>query len=894
MKAVYKIFILCLLLINTQSWATHNRAGEITYTQVGSSPYTLEFTLTTYTNIGPQIQADRCTMTFYFGDGDSCVANRINGPSGTCQPPATMGQVIVGATGGQGGIKENIYKCVHTFAGAGVYTVSVSDPNRNDGILNIPGSVNIPFYIETVVTLNPFLGPNSGVVLYNPPIDYACVCKRFIHNPNAIDPDNDSLSYSLGICKGANGNNIVGYSIPPGVNLNPITGDFVWDCPTPQGEFNFVILIISWRKGIAIDTVTRDMQITVDGSCSNNPPVLDVPDICVDAGTLVNLPVTATDPDNHDIFLTATGAVFNLVNNPASFPQNISGASPLTANFTWQTSCSDVRKAPYQVSFKAMDIPTNVNDQPLVDIKTIQITVVSPPPLNLTATPQGTSIKLNWVPTVCTQALGYKIYRRNGPSGFVPSQCITGVPPSTGYTLLSTVLGSNIVDFIDDNNGQGLIHGTDYCYMICAYFADGAESYASNEACATLRKDVPIITHVTVDSTDVHGRNTIIWSPPDRTEIDTVEFPGPYKYVIYRSDGADCSNITAIDSIAGVNLPGTSNDTIYQHIDVDTYNNSNSYRLGFYNENPRKFIGISHCASSVYLDITPGDETLILDWTSNVPWTEDTFTVYRQNPNTLDFERIGVSNTAIYIDGNLKNGTNYCYKIRASGYYTEPGIVKPLLNFSQIACGVPYDNVAPCAPHLDIDANCDSIINTLSWNNPNLTCADDVIQYKLYYSTNDSANFNLIATVNNDGTLTFAHNNNNISIAGCYYITALDSNANESVPSDTVCADNCPVYLLPNVFTPNNDGFNDFFRPFPYMYIKSVDMQIYNRWGNLVFTTNSPDILWDGTNQQSKQPCSDGVYYYVGSYTAITLKGDVTEKLHGFVQLVKTRTNESR
>ena len=891
MKGIKILLIICIGCLYKTAFATHNRAGEITYTQVGTSPFTLEFTLTTYTNIGSQIQADRCEMTFYFGDGDSCKASRLNGPSGTCDAPAMMGEIILSPAGGQGGIKKNIYKCIHTYAGGGFFTISASDANRNDGIINIPNSVNVPFYVQTFVTLSPFLGSNSGAVLYNPPIDNACVCKRFVHNPNAVDPDNDSLSYALGVCKGAGGNNIIGYSIPQGITLSPTSGDFVWECPTPQGEFNFVILIISWREGIALDTITRDMQITVDGSCTNNPPVIDVQDICVDAGTLLELPVIATDPDNNNVTLTATGPLFNLQINPATFPQNLTGPSPQTGNFTWQTNCSNVRKTPYQVSFKAEDIPSNTNDQALVDIKTIKITVVSPPPTNLIVSPQGTSINVNWIPTICNQAAGYKIYRKSGPSGFVPAQCQTGVPASTGYSLITTLTGSNMSNFIDDNNGQGLIHGIDYCYMICAYFTDGAESYASNEDCTTLKKDVPIITHVTVDSTAVFGKNTIIWSPAKRSEIDTTNFPGPYKYIIYRSSGANCNTLTAIDSMANVTLPGTSSDTIYQHINVDTYNNSNSYRLEFYNENPRKYIGSSHCASSVYLDITPSDNALLLEWTSNVPWTEDSFTVYRQNPVTLDFDSIGNSSIAQYLDGGLVNGSNYCYKIRSSGHYTEPGILKPLLNFSQESCGIPYDNTAPCSPTLAITPNCDSIINTLAWNNPNLSCADDVLQYKLYFSTNDSNDFNLIATINNAGTISFQHNNNNFSIAGCYYITALDSNGNESVSSDTVCSDNCPSYELPNVFSPNGDNINDFFKPFPYKYIESIDMQIYNRWGTLIFSTNNPEILWDGTNQKSKLPCSDGVYYYICSYTAVKLKGNITENLHGFVQLFSNTSN---
>lgn len=885
------VFFFCISF--KYSFATHNRAGEITYRQLGSSIFTLEFTITTYTNVGPNITADRCYDTLYFGDGQNFVAPRINGPSGSCGPGVTMGEVIVPAISSNG-IKKNIYKCTHTYSGAGIYTAYMTDPNRNEGILNIPNSVNVPFYIETVVTISPLIGFNSSPVLYNPPIDNACFCKKFIHNPNAIDPDpQDSLSYKLGICKTAGGINIPFYTLPQGATIDEVTGDFVWTCPGPnQGEYNFLILIISWRGGRVLDTINRDMQITVDGSCNNNPPVINAQDICVDAGTNLSFVVTASDPDNNNLIMSATGAIFSLNPNAATFPASLTGPSPLSGTFNWQTTCNHVRKTPYQVSFKAEDIPFSSGDQSLADIKTIRITVVSPGPTDLVANAAGTTINLNWNPTVCSQAKGYKIYRRNGPSGYVPAPCQTGIPASTGYVQIGDVSGTTTSFFTDDNNGSGLIHGVDYCYMIYAYFEDGAESYASNEDCATLKKDVPIITHVTVDSTAVSsGKNTIIWSPPHKTELDTIAFPGPYKYIISKSSGALCSTLAVIDSIENVTLPGTSIDTIFVHNNIDTENNSNSYKIEFYNMNPRKYIGVSHCASSVYLDITPSDNQLTLEWTSSVPWNKDSSVVERKNDLTGIFDSIGIAYSAIYTDTGLINGKTYCYRIKTFGHYTAVGIVSPLINYSQITCGIPIDNVAPCAPNLNITANCDSIINYLSWNNPNLSCADDVVKYNLYYNPINTGDYNLISSFMGANVTNFQHNNNNESIAGCYFITALDSVNNESLHSDTVCVDNCPIYQLPNVFSPNGDQVNDFFKPYPYKFVESIDIKIYNRWGNLIFASTDPEILWDGTIQKTKQPCTDGVYYYICKINTIRLTGIVTETLNGFVQVISTKTN---
>ena len=69
--------------------------------------------------------------------------------------------------------------------GPSPYIISVEDPNRNENIINIPNSVNIVFYLETKLYINPFQGINNSPVLLNPPIDNACVNQIYIHNPGA-------------------------------------------------------------------------------------------------------------------------------------------------------------------------------------------------------------------------------------------------------------------------------------------------------------------------------------------------------------------------------------------------------------------------------------------------------------------------------------------------------------------------------------------------------------------------------------------------------------------------------------------------------------------------------------------------------------------------------------
>lgn len=88
---------------------------------------------------------------------------------------------------------------------------------------------------------------------------------------------------------------------------------------------------------------------------------------------------------------------------------------------------------------------------------------------------------------------------------------------------------------------------------------------------------------------------------------------------------------------------------------------------------------------------------------------------------------------------------------------------------------------------------------------------------------------------------------------------------------------------LPNVFTPNNDYLNDFYYPLIIKNILSIDIKIYNKWGNLIFSERDTTFKWDGININGNI-CSEGTYYYLIEVTDICNNKEVKK---GFLTLLR-------
>jgi gliding motility-associated-like protein len=116
------------------------------------------------------------------------------------------------------------------------------------------------------------------------------------------------------------------------------------------------------------------------------------------------------------------------------------------------------------------------------------------------------------------------------------------------------------------------------------------------------------------------------------------------------------------------------------------------------------------------------------------------------------------------------------------------------------------------------------------------------------------------------------------SDTGSYNVTLIVTNSEGCTDTFTVVVTviELPVFV-PNVFTPNADGFNDFLVFAALEQFPESKLWVYNRWGNLLYNSNDYKNDWDGDN------ATDGVYYFI---LEVNHPSGV-KKHHGTVTLLK-------
>ncbi|WMJ75422.1 gliding motility-associated C-terminal domain-containing protein [Cytophagaceae bacterium ABcell3] len=870
MNAQIKYLLALLLLIgaSTALHASHIRAGEITAQRVSENSLTFRFTLTLYLKISSGI--DQRTADFDFGDGTTRTVN-------------VRSTVNIGND-----TERRTYVVEHTYGAAGNYRVSFVEIYRNAGIRNISNSERVELYLQTAISINPFMGVNNTPVLLNPPIDRAVVGETFIHNPGAFDIDGDSISYRMTIPRMGPGVNAPGYRDPNdpafgggSLNLDPVTGDLVWDAPAEPGIYNVAFLIEEWRDGQRISHIVRDMQIEVINNRNRKPELVIPEDTCLVAGKKLERVIEADDPDGHRINLSSVSGIYlQDFSDRASFSASGSQLPIATGDFEWQTTCGHVRKEPYHVLFKAEDIPGG-NSVRLVDMKTWQIFVYGPEPTGLKTTPEGREMLLEWDDYSCPDARAMAIYRKECDPGVELEPCDDYSLENNGFRMVGRVpIGTT--SWTDTNRGEGLNKGSEYCYVIVAEFPDpgAGRSFPSEEVCGGLIPDEPLFSNVSVNLTDsLAGEITVRWMKPPALTGEPA-----FEYRLYRTEGIDGQEYTHIHTANDID------DTTFVDV-VDNATMAYSYRVDFYH-NGGEYLGRSERASSVWLQGAPGDERAILSWEYDVPWNTSGFyhRIYRSvngESFSLHDSLMHAGDAGSYVDVGLQNDDTVCYYVETVGEYCREIFTDIYYNTSQEVCIIPRDSIEPCPPVLE-GLNCaerDIDYNDLYWTlSVEENCLPESYGYKVYFAPHEDEELEHIADVQDE----YFRHIDTVSTAGCYAISAVNYYGMEGAKSNKVCVDLCVGYDLPNLITPNNDGYNDFFVPLSEpLNVESVLFNVYNRWGALVYSSNDNiNLDWDGKNFEGYD-LKEGVYYYSAevTYRRRLRKEDQVKTLKGWVHI---------
>ena len=212
-------------------------------------------------------------------------------------------------------------------------------------------------------------GCNNSPEYMNTPLFYACAGTTSSIFMGGVDPDGDSLTYSLTPCISTQGNNVTynaGYSAtqPLGPNwnvtLDPISGILTLNPQVGTIVVGVVCITTSeWRNGVLIGQNTRDIQVAILSCPANNPafmgPVTNVTGgsltspnvVTVCAGTPVCFEVEGFDPDTTSGQVVSilwdesiSGATFTQTGNPA-VTDTVIGNSP-NATFCWSNPVAGV------------------------------------------------------------------------------------------------------------------------------------------------------------------------------------------------------------------------------------------------------------------------------------------------------------------------------------------------------------------------------------------------------------------------------------------------------------------------------------------------------------------------------------------------------------------------
>jgi hypothetical protein len=518
-----KILFILLNGLAVIGFAVETKGGYIRYYYSGSGKYS--FQLYTWTN-SSLLASDLCDINLYLDNTDSIPCQRINGTAPCPSGGSGFDGVIIAP-----GVKENVYQSTSSYAlNPGVHVITYTTSNRQAGIINLGGSSSQNIAFALIDTFYVYAVPgtvNSSPQISYRPIDNTVANHIFQYDPGMIDPENDSLDFTLIRSFEDDPNNppyglqqIASETIPAGLTIDQKTGVLTWNLVTnTQGDYDISILIKEYKPTTSINCArllvcqtVLDMPMHVVASSANVNITSPMQSVCIMAGTTFTMQVNAmtTGATTAPVMLSAEGLPFSSSTlGPHATFSITSNATSAAGVFSWQTTYHALHANAYHIAIRASDSASPANSA----YQNWLIKVVPPPPTNLLATATGGTVHLTWNPPTNyadSNLLQFNVYRSDSCMAYSPASCQTGAPSGI---LMGITLNSAGNNMWSDNNA---LPGT-HQYFVFPVFRGCSEGLAAATPCVTVGIE------------------------EKKDETSMVVFPNPYPRKIYYSMSSKAS-----------------------------------------------------------------------------------------------------------------------------------------------------------------------------------------------------------------------------------------------------------------------------------------------------------------------------------------------------------------
>lgn len=408
-RIIQTLIITALLFFSSNANATHIFGGDLLYRHVSGNIY--EITLTIYGDCSgqafPNLKNAIPQIKVYNGSSFFSAINLIETANSDVEVTPVCPEKIDSTackipSSTIPGVTQFVFSNRISLAPSAEWRIifdgslgTSAAAGRSNAITNIVvGAGGSLMYLEA--TLNNLNGPNSSPQYTTIPTPFYCLNVEQEYNQGAVDPDNDSLFFSLtpGLITTTT---TVAY-IPPFNGQNPIAVDansFKYNSINGQMTFtpNLVqnALVVNkveeYKNGVLIGSSMREMTFIVLNNCNNNPPsgILDTSSIvgarvdfadknqvnvCIGDNVSFKIPAKDADKDNITITLNSipNGANATVLHNNTDTP---------IINFDWQTQSLPVGNYSFFANYKDDACPLSANQTLAYTIKVVNPYTVS-------------------------------------------------------------------------------------------------------------------------------------------------------------------------------------------------------------------------------------------------------------------------------------------------------------------------------------------------------------------------------------------------------------------------------------------------------------------------------------------------------------------------------------